>query len=374
MNKHIGIVTLQRSLVNYGAALQGYALWCYIKALGYDCEVVDILRPCHSQYKYSPEFGEREPSLKSKLSKFISYNIGKKRVFKKRESMFSAFHNLLDYSRQYRSLDELYNTPPVYDVCVTGSDQVWNPNMPFYNGVYFWDFINNNSKKISYASSFSIDSLPKGCEADYTKWLNEYDLLSVREKSGISIVKALTGKECVVVLDPVFLLSKEEWNEIETKVENIPSDYVFLYLVKYDANMMNHAKRFASDNHLPLYVVLSSQKVIPDQEVHQLIDVGPKEWLYLMNHANYVLTDSFHGTSFSIIMHKPFVTFVNPAKNTNSRINTILGSLGLESKAITLSRATSLKLEQFLYDIDQVKVELDKLIEASKSFLKAGLD
>ncbi len=373
MSKHIGIVTIQRSLINYGAALQVYALWRYIKSLGYDCEVVDILRPCHSQYKYSSEFGERKPSLRANIINFIRHLIGENRQFKNRESLFAGFNNQLEYSGQYRSLRELYNNPPVYDVCVTGSDQVWNPNMPFHNGVYFWDFYKGNSKKVSYASSFGIDSLPKGYEEDYTKWLKGYDAISVRENSGTDIVKALTGKESVVVLDPVFLLSKEEWKACETKVENVPSNYVFIYLVHYDVNIINKAKRFAIAKNMPLYVVLSARKLVADRGVNQLVDVGPREWLYLMNHADYVLTDSFHGTSLSIIMQKPFVTFVNLANNTNGRIMTILDSLDLASRIISTESGDEIVSERFQYDTRVVKGKLEELTEQSKYYIESAL-
>ena len=309
MSKHIGIVTLHRSTANYGAAMQVYALWRYISSLGYDCEVVDILRPCHSRYIYSRAFKEKQSGIIRRVVKVFKGLSKKNRKQNKRMQLFSEFHQQIKYSREYRSLHDLYNAPPQYDVYVTGSDQVWNPNMPFYSGVYFWDFIKRKVHKISYAASFGVDVIPESCWQNYRSWLNTYQSLSVREVSGVDIIRQLTGRDSFVVLDPVFLFSKKEWIQCERIYKNLPEHYVFLYLVRYDASLAEKSLRFAFDNHLSLYVVLSQRSMIKDKRFKLIENAGPYEWLYLINHADYVLTDSFHGTSFAIIMEKSF-TFV----------------------------------------------------------------
>lgn len=329
----IGIITIQKSEVNFGACLQSFALWRFISSLGYDCEVIDLLRPCHASYKISKEFGERQKPLKERFKRFpksvICYLLG---VFSKSNSLkkFHLFNNKIRYSKEYRSVEQLYNDKVDYDILVSGSDQIWNPQMPFVNEPYFLTFAPKECKRIAYASSFGIDSIDKAVSDRYRMWLEEYDSLSTREDSGATIINGLIDREVPVVLDPVFLLAADDWRQEMASYKRLQyGAYVLLYMLKFNEKVFNHAIAISKEKHLPLYFVLSENRVIKTEEASQIIDIGPAEWMWLIDNANTMITSSFHGTAFSTIFNTPFIVFLKKGSPTNTRIEGLSSKLDL---------------------------------------------
>lgn len=327
----IGIITIQRSEVNFGACLQSYALWRYISKLGFDCEVIDLLRPCHRDYERSVAFGETPQSIRSKVKDKIRH------LFlptKKNNGLlkFRDFNNKVKYSIQYKSVDELYKSHVKYNVLVSGSDQIWNPKMPFINAPYFLTFASSNVKKISYASSFGIDKIPDEVKCDYRRWMQDYSHISTREESGAKIIMEVLGKNAQVVLDPVFLLEKTQWQKEMKPYKGLQSKkYVLLYMLKYDQKVLNNAKRVAKNKNLPLYIVMSDPKVIELEDAIQIMDIGPAEWLWLIDNADTMVTTSFHGTAFCLIFKTPFFVFIKKESPTNTRIEGLLTAFDLQN-------------------------------------------
>lgn len=346
MNK-IGIITIQKSEVNYGACLQSYALWKSVSNMGYDCEIIDLLRPDQNRYIFSRYFPEKlkKKTLKQKIAIKLYRFRHRNEVryindFLKVER-FREFCDTIKYSHVYRSVDELYDECPLYDLFLTGSDQVWNPTMPFINEPYFLSFVPSGIKKVSFASSFGIDEIPVEVEEKYRQWLDQYDSVSVREESGARIIVKLGCKRPQVVLDPVFLLSSADW-QMETKsIEGPkPYGYVFLYMLHYDEDLVKEACRIAGLKRLPVYMVLSEDKRIVKPSVTQLLGIGPREWLWMIENAATVVTSSFHGTAFCIIFKKDFAAFVKKGCSKNSRITDLLSRLGLSKHLYYLGETT----------------------------------
>lgn len=371
----IGIITIHKSEVNYGACLQSFALWKFISDMGNDCEIIDLSRPCHSDYKVSRSLGEKDKTWKQRLKGWI------KRCFSKRVSeswilerrkKFNGFNNLAKYSRKFRSVEELYKASLDYDIYITGSDQVWNPKMPFLNEPYFLTFVSPNKKKISYASSFGIDYIPQEYKAKYANWLKKYDYLSTREESGANIVKGLTGKKPVVVMDPVFLLPKTAWESYTQAIIGIDShSYIFVYMLKYDERIVKHAIALAEKRRKPLYMVLSEEKIVDHPMVKQLVILSPSEWLWLVANADVFVTSSFHGTALSIIFNTPFVVFLENGVPTNNRILDMLASMGMMENQFDVNTASSEWIHSVRFGTDGFKDYSMKLKESRDYLIKA---
>lgn len=333
----VGIITIHKSEVNYGACLQCFALWKFISNLGHDCEVIDLRRPSQKGYKYQFSFSGIKAflvlGLKLQFCKF--WATLRDRKFKTRGQRYRDFNNNIKYSTVFCSPSEIEERPPVYDVYISGSDQIWNPNMTFDNKPYLLSFVPIGKKRIAYASSFGVEKLPSNVICLYIKYLKLYNHISTRENGGKKLVKNLIDKDIPVSLDPVFLLSAEEWFDVVDKAYNLNNDYLFVYSLHNNDELLLLAIGIAKRLNCKVILVNADYNVCNKTGVTQLRDVGPSQWLCLIKEAKLFLTDSFHGTAFSIIFEKPFLTFCKESAKTNDRIFTLLSKLGLDSHIIT---------------------------------------
>ena len=299
--KKIGIITVQKAPENYGACLQCYALWKFIKNQGHWCELIDLVRPWSPDYLESKRFKEKHPKAQIPFYKRILKSlVDSRKKIPIENKNFQAFNALMDYSDTYYSVDSLYDNPPVYDVYVAGSDQIWNPLMPFINDPYFLTFVPQGKKKISYASSFAVKEIPEGVWPSRPDWLDDYQAISVRETSGVDIVNNYFKKQATTVVDPTMLLTKNEWEELLI-LPQTNEKYLFVYTLQYNQQIVDKAVGLAKDQGLMVYVVVSSTTGIrPEQNdgVRYIYTAGPKEWLGYIHAADYVITDSFHGSVF----------------------------------------------------------------------------
>lgn len=363
----IGIITVHKSTVNYGASLQCYSLYRYLVSLGHVCEVIDLKRPCHDRYIPSKSFGESKNiilKLKNRL-----YDLLRFRNNRTRKKHFDDFNNLIRYSREYRSVESLYNNPPIYDVYISGSDQIWNPNMPFVNAPYFLNFI-HGVKKISYASSLGIDRIEKEeIRNNFISWLSEYTAISVREKSAKSVLNSLSINNVTQVVDPVFLTTKAEWESLMPTKRLEQNNYSFAYFLSYDENYVRIIDSYIKKNSEKVILVMSDDSCINVPGVVQLDDIGPIEWLNYLYFSKAVITDSFHATCFSMIFEKTFGVIINKEKKTNSRIIDLLTSLHVDN---CLNDITEREIKMSSID-DNGRTILDDDIQKSKNFLISAI-
>lgn len=370
----IGVITIQRSEVNFGACLQSYALWKFISNLGHDCEVIDLLRPCHSDYIPSPSFGEIITSSSHFLDiiKKIYLRLIKQTKNSSGFEKYHQFNNKVRYSPCYKSVEELYNNPPAYDILITGSDQVWNPGMPFINEPYFLTF-SAKRKKISYASSFGVGAIPDNESNNYRKWLTDYSFLSTREQSGAEIIERLIGKRPQVVVDPTFLLTKEQWRKEQYPyIGLIPKNYILLYMLHYSEELLLHAERIAHDKGLPLYFVLSENRKVKSQSTIQLNGIGPAEWMWLIDNSSLLITNSFHGSAFSIIFNTPLAVFLEKGNPTNTRIEGLFSTLDMSDHVFDLNTTFDYKQQNFRLN-DNISIKLEDERKKSIEFLNVAI-
>lgn len=320
-DKTVKIITFH-CVPNYGAVLQAYALQ---KKLSEYAETVNILdyepKKLMEDYKVINTY-----SYKSVIMSLFSATayLKKKKNFKRFEKKYLSLSD-----KSYYKAEEIVDDADFYFL---GSDQIWNPEITGgFDKVYFADF---NRKKDSYAVSYAA-SLGKGTFSEteiheFSKLLGKLDSISVREDEAKNIIEMKCEKKCEVVLDPTLLLKKEQW---ENLVKNqTRKKYVLLYSLNGYAETEILAEKVARYSNIELVELSGRRRPILKKKHEAIYNAGPEEFLSLIYNADYVVTDSFHGTAFSIIFHRPFLTV--PHKTRGGRIKSILNKLELTERSI----------------------------------------
>lgn len=311
-----GIVTFHKA-DNFGAVLQAYALQKTLENLGADSEFLEFQTPA-----------KNAESLNEPVNGPRAFAARLREAGKARTALFDEFR--AKYLRcsppiAAEKSDELNG---IYDVFITGSDQVWNLNLPEADERYFLPFAPPD-KRISYAASFGTAEIADKLKEWYKDRLNGFRSISVREESGKEIVKELTGKGCAVCLDPVLLLTRAEWLSLVSPADEPP--YLFLYMVDYDADLAARAEKEAEERGLELKVAAAG--FIPKYGIESWNGVSVEKWLSLIYNSAGVFTNSFHCTAFAMIFEKPAHTAMlkDGLARRNGRLEELL-RLGTEDQ------------------------------------------
>ncbi|MBQ4799513.1 polysaccharide pyruvyl transferase family protein [Pseudoalteromonas sp. MMG006] len=363
--KKIGIITYH-CVDNYGAVLQAYSLQDTVKKISnLDVDIVDY-RPIEITKNYSFSIIPKNKSVIKLISNLLSYPF-KKQKNAKFKSFLSNHIKLSD--NYYEGIWE------EYDVLIAGSDQVWNPGITRL-APYYLNLPKSLAKKVSYAASIGKDNLNESELSYLSTAISLVDNVSVREESAVPIVaKALPNKSVTQVLDPVFLKPAEQWLEILPKTKRF-SNYILIYIMEYNEELFKLAKKLSKQENKKIIIVSPNANIktvlkslkLPGKVLYTQ---GPIEFLDLIVNADYICTNSFHGTAFSIIFEKKFITVAHGSRNT--RLESILDNLGILSQQLD-SKACNAALEKdvatlFQYDNAMVVRKLDDLKERSLKFL-----
>lgn len=389
----IGIMTSEESFLNnYGAALQGYALFSMLKEWGYDPSIIryngyapkrrfgnvkDFIKKV-TGYKrdlYSPGQLERREQLQKIKEKYQADSDGRvTNYFKKFEDSHMKFASGMRYNAQL-----LKEHPPLFDMYVCGSDQIWNPI--FHGGVcdpgYYLDFVPRGHKRIAYAPSLGTDELPESCIKKMKCYLSKMDALSVREESGAAILSELIGKPVRQMLDPTMMVDSSIWNKIDAVPANLPTEYILCYRFSDNLSHREKIQEIAELLNLPI-ISLPLTPVAMEDPFEKRFDAGPSEFVGMIKKAKLVCTDSFHATVFSILNHTPFVTFqresyANKRASMNTRITSLLNHIGLQNRVI--SRDSSVNADYLLnVNFRATDKWLDEQRAISQAFLKSALE
>lgn len=369
MNKKIGILTIN-DYSNYGNRLQNYALQKVIEDL--ECDVETIVQERSSlSGKSSKKNIDKIISLirvsnKEKLELIMSkikgrinnkYRINKIENLRKFTSLYI---NEASSKIAINNISDLLASE--YDYFITGSDQVWNPSFGFGNEIDFIEFA-PKYKRISYAASFGISILPEKNVEDFRKKLINMDKISVREEAGAEIVRHLTGKKPPVLVDPTLLIDKDRWKAIMTEhIYKPKKKYLLTYMLgDVEESSINYIKKLSQENNLDV-VNLCSFK---DRDRY---DASPTEFIDYFNSAEIVVTNSFHGAVFSILLEKAFI--VMGRDGLNSRIDTLLNKFKLESRKIeNVMKYNS----AFQIDFSHVQEILENERQKAMDYLKNAL-
>jgi len=379
----IGILTIHDS-PNYGACLQCYALWEYLNGQGYDCEVIDLHRPgAHPDYIPSKRYMRCRPLKQSnftKLKNFVKQVLGKRPKpieFYNEESKkkFDAFNSLYRKSQSYLGPDELYKTPPDYDVYIAGSDQLWNPTQSYSIEPYFLTFVDGKvKKKVSFATSIGITELRDIEKEQFRRWLTDFTAISVRERQAKELLNTFVERDINVVADPSFLLDASTWADI-AKYPHYDNPYILYIALHKDNQLLDYCKRLSKESGLDLYVLRQTQpKPIHDEYV-AIKDAGPQDLIGYIADADMVITDSFHGTVFSIIMGaQNFYTYISEGNKRGSRIEDLLELFSLKNHIIREKSFMPYKeLQEKKPDRKSILSVIDKERAKSIAFLKNAI-
>ncbi|MDR1491163.1 MAG: polysaccharide pyruvyl transferase family protein [Planctomycetaceae bacterium] len=384
--KKIGLVLrIAKNHNNYGSSLQNYAMLSQIWKLGYDCEIIQYQKHVSLFKKlwmviqmfrigaYHDQFRDLKARISMKLRRKFADNIAIRTFavnqFKKEK--------IEPFVRVYDGFKNLCNGSLNYAFVVVGSDQLWTP-MSLYNKYYNLLFVDDEIPKISYGTSFGVSQIHKLQSKQYGEFLDRFNFVSVREISGKNIVETVSSQTAKVVLDPTMLFTREEWTkEIEISKVNTTESYIFCYLLGTNQEVRKVVNELKQKTGLKIIVIRHMDEYVATDENfgdEAPYDVSPLDFVKYISEARYVCTDSFHGSVFSILFHRQFMTFYRyPIQNKgsrNSRIDSLFKILGLENRIYKEDIFNSIQNDIPYHDVD---VKIKELREDSLQYLKNSL-
>lgn len=359
----VGVITFH-SANNYGATLQAWALQKVLKGLGVDAGVINY-HPDIIDALYDPMQLSKGLKRYLKMLRLSVRNRDSLVRYNKFRSFLNKNFNLIG---DFKSYKDLKNANLNLDAYIVGSDQVWNPtHIGGYDPAYYLEFAASGSKKLSYAASVGNDYINPKYKEKMKNALSSFDAISVRERSIRDAIKELSGKQVDLVLDPTLLLEKEDYDEIKVK-SRIKEPYILLYMIEKNPQVISLANRMSVSLGMPVIQRRHIGGLTNELPPFYTADVG--EFLGLIEGASYVISNSFHGTVFSVIYGKPFVSMLH--SDTGSRVVDLLTELGLQSHILN-DLADFEGYSMFKLDNQAVRDRLDKLRQSSLDFLKKNL-
>ena len=354
---------------NYGANLQGFALYYFIRETfqTLDVVVVDLLRPGQKGYRLTK--GEISISqFRQKISSFI-FNLRSFRAHRLREKRFRLFLQDIVFTPTYHCVAELFAHYPKCDIYITGSDQVWCPDRDFDISPYLLEFVKHPADKISYAPSMSTTSLSPDTALSFISALSGFKHISVREISDYNLLTPLLPQKNIsVVADPVLLLTSDYWEKI---TESVPAkDYVLLYTIGPDSLLLRYALEYCERKHLKLYFFRpQTNKTFRSRYYRSINDAGPREMLGWIKSAKLVITTSYHGILMSLLLRTPVLFY---ASKYTTRFDTIVNLLRLEKHYLTsfdyFPEIDSLVISE------ETKVAIEKIARESREYLTSAIN
>lgn len=356
MNK-IGLITFHRP-VNFGAALQSVALFKAIEMQGASCEIIDYI---------SPSFEKAYRAFKTAQIhsvKMLFWSLAQFPRESKKNRKFKKFvRNNTSLTKPLHTAEELKAVGTTYDSYITGSDQVWNLKCSGNETAYFLDFVSGKPKN-SYAASFGDINVDDDLKAQYNQLLGDFSAISVRETVGIDIVKNITGKDCVQTLDPTLLLNHEQWMDIvKSRKPLVNEPYLLVYFmaqsdeIKYE--MLTLARRIADEKNCRVVVIggsLRKQK----NGIYYVNAESPEDFITLFRDASFVVTNSFHGTAFSVNFGKDFYSYVKPDLKVKGRVESLLDKLGIGERVFSYENQVS-EIKSVDYQKAYAALELERV-------------
>lgn len=329
----IAVLTWFRDM-NYGTVLQALALQEYLKGLGHTPVIINYLPPRNATL-------ENRLTIFQRLNRKIDY-ICTNKYKKKNSNLFlcktKKFYQTIDQrcivSHKIETSEEFIEVGSKYDAYICGSDQIWNPY--WIDAHFFLDFVAAGKLKIAYAPSVGVHKLQPQFFQRYKELLSDFDGLSVREADMAIQLSKVMGKVIQNVCDPIFLIDREQWIHLSGEEKLVEKPYIFYYLLSYNKNHWKAIKQFAKDKRLNIVGIPLVGREFYVFDGDRRVDASPLEFVNYIHNAEYIFTDSFHATAFSILLKKQFYTFErfreNDAYSQNSRVKNLLTKLGLMNR------------------------------------------
>lgn len=368
----IGILTFWWGRDNYGQILQAFALQKYLKSQGHDAYLI----------RYAPKAVGIQAKLKRILSVPTLWGYLKTRKSAKKSAEFQQAHpryfsdfihaRLTLSPRTYHSLAELKKNPPEADAYGVGSDQVWNKSVGLndFGRAWFLDFGNDTVKRFSYAASFGMKTLPEDYRRFFSPLLKKFDAISVREAEGLEFLKEMGRADAQLVCDPTLLLTKEDYTSLLSEPRGHEKSLV-CYMLGHACDFpKEQIDSFIQAKNLDFHYVPSQGA--ENRSYYSAIETPTIEgWLRLYRDAEYIVTNSFHGTVFAILMQKKFVSLPLAGQSgaMNGRLETLLSNVGLSDRLLNMEDNFGETLSREI-DWDTVSAAIEKIRAKAVSFLE----
>lgn len=373
----IGLITYH-SAYNFGSVLQAYATQEAIKKISGNCEIINYRTNEQKRVYAIFKLDFKHNFFKSIIKNVFALSNLKSKIERKNkyEQIINEIFNLSVECKDVYEVNNIWNK---YDVIVSGSDQIWNKHSNELENVdwqYMYPYLLRGfkGKKVSYASS-----LTNMKDNEIKKILNDikdFDNVSIREKETTDNMKKKYNINAVNVLDPTFLLTRDEWIEkFKLKRNNCLDNYILYYALgkrKYINEEIKKLKKYADLNNLKIKVIAPLSYIKKINGVEYLIDVDPKDFLKLINDSNYVITDSYHGTILSINLQKNIYSLCkgNPS---DFRKTDVLKKLGLDNRIISNIDEFEIKSNSMI-DYSTVNKKIEYYRKESLEYLKKSLE
>jgi len=359
---------------NFGSALQAYALQEYVKKIGsengvqIDYKIIDFYTK-KQEALYSVYKSVKDP--KNIIKNLIAFPYADR--LKEKNSRFEGFlKTRCELTTRFTTEEELTKFYPEADCYLSGSDQLWNVRANDFSPVFYFNFLPDYCRRISYAASLGPLAIDwskydsDGCK----KALSKFSHISVREQGSKNNIAAISNVECQIHVDPTLLLKMDVWRKIQSDANYREGQYILLYCLEPTKEQLKMADAISKKLRLPIVVLRYNNKNDMFNHFVKRYDAGPEDFLAYIDHAALVLSSSFHGTAFSLIYHKPFYCFQGMKDN---RICSILEKTGMVDRSLEcmadISRASLEKPDGSA--IDQV---LDAERQRSTDYLRRALE
>lgn len=357
---------------NYGTKLQAYAVQEIMSEYG-TVEIIDFKADLKWRVRYKPEkmLLQKYSDVKNASEKTISINLSNKR----RNAIYS-FDDKYVFAPACVGGKALREQATTYDAVVCGSDQIWNP-VNLGSHTCMLEFVPDSVRRISLAPSFGIESVPNELKHTYQDRLKHIEYLSVREKSGVDILKNLGREDVFWCLDPTLLLKEEKWHSLAAESKkSYDEPYIFCYFLGNNPVPREVARKLREVTGAKVVNIPHFKSFVDADDGlanYDLYDATPQDFVNLIRNASFVCTDSFHGTAFSLIFEREVFSCERHQStdiaSTNGRLYSILSLLGIPERMVTdCNQVDKLLASQINY------VELKSILDHKRNEAKEFLD
>lgn len=362
----IGILTFWWSEDNYGQLLQAFALQKYLNNLGHDAFLIRYI----DNEKTPFSLRLRKVLNLKKLIKYLTYRINRLKATRENslhDRKFNDFRrDYIKYTEKiYYSYKELQQNPPPADIYIVGSDQVWNPN--YYSkqalNAYFLNFGDMNTRRMSYSASWGVEFLENEVVKLICPMIKKFDYISVREKKGVDICNQYFNLSAEWVPDPTLLLSAVDYRELyrNCDIQENNRKYVLLYLLNNTCEFyVENVYEFSKTRNLDVIYVTGNGRIDSFEKKYPTV----QEWLSLIDNAEYVITNSFHCSVFSILFNKKFgvVKLSGMYSGMNERLYSLFELVGITERFIQNNDFSILDVEYLSNEIENKNSFVNKLV------------
>lgn len=362
MINKVGIVTWHY-YANFGSGLQAFALQELLSKLGYEVNIINYRNPLFDNNTW----------WKNAIKFLLHYIVGpfSKRVYGKTLQGAKKFQNrYLHQTQLFSSEEKIINIIDDYYCIVYGSDQIWAPNV--YTPIYMGAYIPKGIRKISYAASIGLNEIPDHLVKKYKFNLSSFSAIAVREDEGKNLLKRKCDIEASVVLDPTLMIDVNKYKRMQQSVKGIKGEFIYCYFLNKEHQYREKVEKYAREQNLQ--IIGSSENKFDSEWMTVLTNIGADQFLWLINNAKTVFTDSYHGTIFSLLFHKEFWTFVRFEENSpicqNSRIRQLQKYFHIGHRVINNKDSIN---ESESINYDNFERQLSKLRQSSIIYLENAL-